>query len=148
MLFPIIFFAISMCITPGPNNIMLTASGANFGFKRTLPHILGIEFGMLFLFSLSALGLGVLFKQFPICQIILKVLGSCYLLYLAWRIAFSKRKETPAGKTKPLNIFQAAAFQLLNPKAFIITLTAMSTFTKSGAEYSSSYIILQIVYFH
>lgn len=146
MLFPMIIFAFSMCATPGPNNIMLTASGANFGFRRTVPHILGIEFGMLVHFTLSAFGFGVLFIQIPVLHTIIKIAGSCYLLYLACRIAFAKRLESSAEGTKPLNIFQAAAFQFLNPKAYVIGITAVSTFTEPGKAYTESALLVILVF--
>lgn len=146
MFLSVFIFAVTMCITPGPNNIMLTASGINYGFRRTIPHILGIELGMLMLFSLSAMGLGVLFISVPVLHTVIKIAGACYLLYLASRIAFTKRKETKTESTRPLNIFQAAAFQLLNPKAYLITVTGISAFTKSGKAYLSSAILLMAVF--
>ncbi|MBN1649187.1 MAG: LysE family translocator [Spirochaetales bacterium] len=146
MLLSVIIFAVTMCITPGPNNIMLTASGANFGFRRTIPHILGVEFGMLFLFALSALGLGVLFVRFPVIHTVIRIAGACYLLYLALRIIFARRKDSEAESTKPLNIFQAAAFQLLNPKAYVITISGVSAFTKPGEGYAASAFLLLFVF--
>jgi len=125
---------------------MLTASGANFGFRRTIPHILGIELGMLVHFTLSAFGLGVLFTRFPVIHTVLKIAGSCYLVYLAARIMFSKRKENSETETKPLNIFQAAAFQFLNPKAYIIGITAVSSFTEPGETYARSAILVILVF--
>ena len=80
-------FSVSMSGTPGPNNVMLTASGALYGYKRTLPHILGVLVGCFVLFSAIALGLGVVFERFPLVQQTLRVIGAAYLLYLAWRIA-------------------------------------------------------------
>ena len=84
---PATLFMLSMTLTPGPNNVMLTASGANYGYWRTLPHIFGILIGCLVLFIAIALGLGLVFERYPIVQTLLKVLGSAYLLYLAWKIA-------------------------------------------------------------
>ncbi len=79
-------FAVVMTGTPGPNNVMLTASGANFGYMRSIPHFFGIGFGLISLILLNGVGLGVVFKTYPVVQEILKWLGSAYLLYLAWRI--------------------------------------------------------------
>ena len=146
MLLPMIIYALTMCITPGPNNIMLTASGVNFGFRRTVPHILGIELGMLLLFILSATGLGVLFDKVPVLHTIIKIGGICYLLYLAARIAFAKRRETETGSTRPLNIFQAAAFQLLNPKAYVIIISGISAFTEPEEAYVPSVLLLISVF--
>ena len=143
---PVSLFALSMCITPGPNNMMLTASGANFGFRRTIPHILGIECGLLLMFALNAAGLGLAFKTFPMLQPVLKTVSAGYLFYLAMRIAFSKQGKISApGQAKPLNFFQAAAFQLVNPKVLMMALTAMSTFSIAGNHYNLSvYLIITI----
>ena len=104
MILPIGLFALSMCITPGPNNMMLTASGAKFGFRRTIPHMLGIGIGLLGMIGLSGIGLGMLFQSFPIVHQVLKVASICYLLYLSVRIALSnkvdncKQKESQPDK--------------------------------------------------
>ncbi len=84
LLGPAALYMISMTITPGPNNVMLTASGANYGFMRTLPHIFGILGGCFLLFAGIALGLGLIFERYPMVQTVLRVIGSAYLLYLAW----------------------------------------------------------------
>lgn len=101
MILPIALFALSMCITPGPNNMMLTASGANYGFKRTIPHILGIEIGLLVMLILNGIGLGLLFQLYPIIQLVLKYASICYLLYLSWRIAVSKNKPPRTLASRP-----------------------------------------------
>ena len=146
-LLPLVSFAFSMCATPGPNNIMLTASGANFGFKRTIPHIFGIVTGMCILFILSAMGLGVLFYKFPLLQTIMKICGSLYLIYLALKIALLKRTKKIEKNNKPLNMLQAMGFQFFNPKVFMMAITAISTFTSSGDNYiiSSSVVIFIFV---
>jgi threonine/homoserine/homoserine lactone efflux protein len=146
LLIPLILFALAMCITPGPNNIMLTASGANFGFKRSIPHILGITGGLATLMILTATGLGILFHQFPQFQIALKIVGSLYLLYLAWKIATIPELGGDNKKGRPLTFFQAALFQFLNPKALVMAFSAMTTFTITGQEYSSSAIRVVLVF--
>jgi threonine/homoserine/homoserine lactone efflux protein len=146
LLIPLILFAIACCITPGPNNIMLTASGANFGFKRSLPHILGITFGVVALQIFTAMGLGYLFTQFPQLQLVLKILGSIYLLYLAWKIATIPTLGTPEKKGKPFSFWQATLFQFLNPKALVMSFSAMTTFTLAGDRYISSAIQVVIVF--
>ncbi|SFB84544.1 Threonine/homoserine/homoserine lactone efflux protein [Marinospirillum celere] len=122
-------YMVSMTLTPGPNNIMLTASGANYGFRRTLPHIFGIAVGCLLLFVALALGLGSAFMHYPILQTVLKVLGSAYLLWLAWKIATA---PPPVIRTdnqgQPLTLVQAAAFQFANPKAWIVGIALMAGF--------------------
>ncbi|MCK0744253.1 LysE family translocator [Chromohalobacter nigrandesensis] len=125
---PAALFMISMTITPGPNNVMLTASGANYGFRRTLPHLLGILGGCFLLFSGVALGLGMIFERFPLVQTSLRVIGSLYLLYLAWGIATAPPPSFDASEGRPLSFWQAAAFQFANPKAWVMGLTLMASF--------------------
>lgn len=147
ILLPLTFFALATCITPGPNNIMLTASGANFGFRRTIPHILGIAGGLIALQALTAAGLGVLFKQFPQLQLMLKILGAAYILFLGWKIATISPQENSNAKGKPFTFFEAALFQFLNPKALVMAFSAMTTFTISGQDYLSSAIRVITVFF-
>ncbi len=140
IILPLISFAIASCITPGPNNIMLTASGANFGFKKTIPHIFGICFGLGCMMIVVALGLNVLFSAFPQVQLFLKIGGAAYLVYLAWKIGSSKKMTQSKSDSSPLTFFQAAIFQLLNPKVMMMAITAMSTFTLQGEQYLLSAI--------
>ena len=126
---PAALYMISMTLTPGPNNLMLTASGANYGYWRTLPHILGILAGCFVLFSAVALGLGLLFERFPLFQTLLKIIGSAYLLYLAWKIASAPPPDLRLrGEGRPLTFWQAAAFQFANPKAWVMGLALMAGF--------------------
>ena len=125
---PAALFMISMTITPGPNNMMLTASGANYGFRRTMPHLLGIIGGCFVLFASLALGLGVVFERFPLVQTLLRIIGSLYLLYLAWGIATAPPPHFGASEGHPLSFWQAAAFQFANPKAWVMGLTLMASF--------------------
>ncbi|MBN1499864.1 MAG: LysE family translocator [Spirochaetes bacterium] len=147
IIIPVILFSFSMSITPGPNNIMVTASGAKFGFKRTFPHIIGIILGMSFLYVLCAAGLGAVFFSFPFLKTLLKIAGSVYLVYLAFKIIFSKKAENKIESGYPLKIHQAAAFQLLNPKALMIPITAISAYTLNGELYVASvaFIILTFI---
>ncbi len=139
---PIIIFAFSMSITPGPNNIMLTTSGAAFGFVKTIPHILGIIFGIICLNIFSSLGLNNFFKIFPITKDILKILGVCYMFYLSIKIIKRKDIQEGTNKTRPFTFFQGALFQILNPKAVLMSITAMSVFTNSDFILSSITIII------
>ncbi|SEF87288.1 Threonine/homoserine/homoserine lactone efflux protein [Billgrantia desiderata] len=126
---------ISMTITPGPNNVMLTASGANYGFMRTLPHIFGILGGCFLLFAGIALGLGLIFERYPMVQTVLRVIGSAYLLYLAWKIATAPPPDFRLeGKGRPLSFWQAAAFQFANPKAWVMGLALMAGFLPEGGN--------------
>jgi threonine/homoserine/homoserine lactone efflux protein len=127
-------FAFVSSITPGPNNLMLMNSGANFGFKQTLPHALGVGIGFTIMVALVGLGIMQLFDIFPISYQILKVLSVVYLLYLAGKIAMSNSSiEAGDSNAKPFTFVQAAMFQWVNPKAWTMALTAISVYapTKS-----------------
>lgn len=125
-------FALVSSITPGPNNLMLMNSGANFGFKRTLPHLLGVTIGFVIMLVLVGLGVMQLFDFFPWSYQLLKVLCIAYLLYLAYKIASNK---TPIGAknsdTKPFTFVQASLFQWVNPKAWTMALSAVSVYAPS-----------------
>ncbi|MCM5705108.1 LysE family translocator [Larsenimonas salina] len=125
----LLLFAVSMTGTPGPNNVMLTASGARFGYKRTLPHILGIMAGGFSLFVALALGFGALFEQVPELQAILKWVGAAYLLYLALKIATAPPPALEHADTaRPQSFWQAFAFQYVNPKVWVMGMALMATF--------------------
>ena len=128
LLFALIGFAFVSSITPGPNNLMLMASGANFGLRRSIPHMLGISLGHLVMILLVGLGLIQLFDAFPLLHTIMKVLSVAYLLFLAWKIANAAppAEGEPAGS--PMTFLQAAAFQWVNPKAWFMALTAISVY--------------------
>ena len=116
-------------ITPGPNNVMLTASGMNFGYRRSLPHILGIMSGFLTLIILATLGVGAVYKTFPAAEILLKIMGSAYLLYLSIRIAMAGKlgvKEKAKETGKPLTFIEAFAFQFINPKGVVFSMTLIA----------------------
>ena len=127
LFFALISYYFVMFATPGPNNAMLTASGIKFGFKRTLPHLLGIPFGHVIQITLVCLGLGQLFLQYPSIQFYLKWLCFLYLLYLGWKIlgSFSNSKKESG---RPLKFYEAALFQFINPKAWVVALTAATAF--------------------
>lgn len=123
-------FAFVTSITPGPNNFMLLASGVNFGFRRTIPHMLGIGVGFLSLLLGVGLGLGAVLTAYPQLHTALKVAGGAYLLYLAWRIAMSRSMgEKSEGSARPMTFMEAAAFQWINPKAWVMAVTAMAVYT-------------------
>lgn len=146
LLIPLILFSFSMCATPGPNNMMLTASGANFGFRRTIPHLLGIEFGMLFMLIACAFGLGLLFETFPLFQQLLKAVCLGYLFYLSYRIALSGRSNVTTKDAEPLRLYQAALFQLVNPKAVMMAVSVMTSFTLAGSQYYQSVLLILVVF--
>lgn len=116
-----------MSITPGPNNVMLTAAGANFGFRRTIPHMLGISAGCAVQLLAVCAGLGALFTKWPVLQTVLQWVGAAYLLWLGWKLLRSG--EVAEGKApEPVTFLQAAAFQFVNPKAWVMSLSAVSLF--------------------
>lgn len=117
-----------MYATPGPNNSILTASGIKFGFARTIPNIFGIPTGHGIQLTLVCLGLGSLFLQFPFLLNILKYVGATYLLYLAWEMFGSLSVKTNENKSAPLRYYEAILFQFVNPKAWVICITAVSLF--------------------
>lgn len=144
----IAMFAFVTSATPGPNNIMLTASGANFGLWRTLPHVLGILIGMAVLNTLAGVGLGVVFTSFPVLHTLLKWLGTLYLLWLAWKLLrFSAIQGVDGSdQARPFTIIQAAMFQFLNPKAWMMVLSANAMFSISGDWYIWSVITIVAVF--
>lgn len=121
-------FAFVTSITPGPNNLMLMASGANFGFRRTIPHMLGISTGFAVMVTLVGAGLSRLFDVFPVAALALKAASVAFLLYLAWRIATAAAPGRDRSASHPITFLQAALFQWVNPKAWAIALTAISVY--------------------
>lgn len=121
-------FAFVTTVTPGPNNVMLMASGANFGFRRTLPHMLGIAGGVSLMAMLVGLGLMTLFEAVPLLGSILKIMSVLYLLWLAYRIATAAPIEERTVKGRPMTLMQAAAFQWVNPKAWAMCLSAITIY--------------------
>ena len=117
-----------MYATPGPNNSILTASGIKFGFIRSIPNIIGISSGHGLQLALVCFGLGSLFSQFPILFEVLKYIGACYLLYLAWKMFGSLNISRAEEKSSPLKYYEAILFQFVNPKAWVICITAVSLF--------------------
>ena len=130
--FALLMFSFVSSITPGPNNIMLFASGVNFGFRRTIPHALGISFGFAVLLTAVGVGLGVVLERFPIVFLLLKIAGGLYMLYLAWRIAASGPVEDAEKSGRPMSFLEAALFQWVNPKAWVMAVVAMATYTQEG----------------
>lgn len=121
-------FAFVTSVTPGPNNMMLLASGVNFGFRRTLPHMLGISIGHAVMVFLVGLGLAGVFKAWPPALLLLKGASVAYMLWLAWKIAQSGAPGEGRAKARPMTFLQAAAFQWVNPKAWAMALGAVSAY--------------------
>ena len=125
----LIAFSFAASATPGPNNFMLLASGVNFGFRRTVPHMLGIFGGFLSLLVAIALGLGALLQTVPALHTALKVAGGLYLAWLAWKIASSRSLRAADSGARPMRLVEAAAFQWVNVKGWVIALAAMAAYT-------------------
>ena len=125
---PLLILCIVQSGTPGPNNIMLTASGKNFGYIKTIPHMLGVVLGFLSLIIVFGLGLTVIFSKYPIIQFILRIVGSIYLLYLSYRIYTSVNTED-LSKSKPITFMESSLFQYVNPKGVMMAITTISIYT-------------------
>lgn len=138
----LLVYAFVTSITPGPNNLMLLASGVNFGFVRTIPHALGIGGGFLTLLFAVGFGLGAVLTTFPSLHLALKIAGGAYLLHLAWRIAMSRSMGKGAGvKARPMTFLEAAAFQWVNPKAWVMAIGAMAVYTDPQSPFVSVLLI-------
>lgn len=138
-------FAWVTSITPGPSNFMLLASGANFGFVATVPQVLGITLGFTSLLLAVGLGLGALLTAFPALHLALRIGGAMYLLHLAWRIARSSALgEGRAPQARPLTLLESAAFQWINPKAWMVALSAMTVHASPAAPWLSIALICLI----
>ena len=125
---PLLILCIVQSGTPGPNNIMLTASGKNFGYIKTIPHMSGVVLGFLSLIIVFGLGLTVIFSKYPIIQFILRIVGSIYLLYLSYRIYTSVNTED-LSKSKPITFMESSLFQYVNPKGVMMAITTISIYT-------------------
>ncbi len=138
-------FALVSSITPGPNNLMLMASGTNFGFARSIPHLLGVSAGFTAMVLLIGLGLARVFAAFPVMHLVLKTLCVTYLVYLAWKIATaSAAPKNGAPGAKPMTFVQAVLFQWVNPKGWSMALTAVSAFAVGDGVWS--YVLIAAVF--
>ena len=148
ILVSLIGFAFATSATPGPNTLMLLASGVNFGFRRTIPHMMGIGVGFLGLLLCVGFGLGALLEQMPAFYLALKFAGGAYLVYLAWRIAMA-RSIGEGGKAgaRPMSFVEAAAFQWVNPKAWVMAIAAMATFTNPDSLTLSTILVALVFFF-
>ena len=125
----LLLFAFTTSITPGPNNMMLFTSGVNFGFRRTIPHMLGIGVGFFVLLIAVGLGLGALLHTVPLLYTALKFAGGAYLVWIAWKIGTSRSLSERESGAQPMSFLSAAAFQWVNPKAWVMAVSAMATYT-------------------
>ena len=144
ILIPLAAFAFVSSITPGPNNLMLMASGANYGFRRSLRHMFGISIGFMVMVVLVGSGLVQVFNKYPVSYTVLKTLSVGYLLYLSWKIATSAPPKSERVRGKPFGFFQAALFQWVNPKAWAMALTATTAYLPS--QTLASIILVALVF--
>jgi threonine/homoserine/homoserine lactone efflux protein len=131
-LLPMMMYCFVMSITPGPNNLMLTASGANFGYRLTLPQVLGCVAGNVALTMIACNGLGQLFVAVPVAQTVLRTGGAVYLLWLAWKLAQARMGDAQA--LRPFTFLEGVMFQAFNPKSWIRAITLASVFMPAGAN--------------
>ena len=120
--------------TPGPNNVVASYSGFNFGIKKTIPHILGVTFGFTSLVVFLSIGLINVFKLFPIIQTVIRYLGTLFLIYLAYKIAFSTTSDE-TKKENPVKFIETFLFQYLNPKGVTVAIIVVSTYVELGVNY-------------
>ncbi|MCA1922309.1 LysE family translocator [Buttiauxella noackiae] len=146
LFFSMLGFLWVAAITPGPNNMLLTSSGANYGFLRTIPLMIGIMLGMQCILLLVAFGVGSLILLYPALHLILKIAGSAYLLWLAWKIgtATYEKLETDAPPSAPIPFWQGGLLQVINPKAWLMALGAVASFSLAGSQYLHSVVLISI----
>ncbi len=142
----VLAFALAATITPGPNNVMVMASGMNFGYWRTVPHMLGISIGFPLMLVAVGAGLGAVLQSHPEVQRALTYIGAAYLLWLAWKIAVAAAPVAGATVGHPLNFFQAAAFQWVNPKAWMMSLGAVAAFTSADRDFVLDLTVIAIAF--
>jgi threonine/homoserine/homoserine lactone efflux protein len=131
-LLPYILYCVAMSGTPGPNNVMVLASGVNYGYRRTLPHMLGINIGFSLMMFIMAFGLGAIFLAEPRLQLALKVVGVAYMLWLAWKIATASGVGEGETKGRPMTFLEGAAFQWVNVKAWMMIMGAIAVYGPPG----------------
>lgn len=142
-----------MAGTPGPNNAMLSSSGSLWGFRRTVPHMLGVSIGFPIMQVCVALGLGSLLRANPTALTVMRWLGAGYLLYLAWKIATTEPEssadsgERRGSSRHPMSFFGAALFQWVNPKAWLVTISALATVASVGGHPSTTRALVLAVVF-
>ncbi|MFZ6750693.1 LysE family translocator [Undibacterium sp. Ren11W] len=142
-LLPLMTYCFVMSGTPGPNNVMLASSGANFGYRGALPAILGIQFGVFVQTLVVCIGLGNVFIAYPQIQQVLRIAGAVYLVYLAWKLSGATVGEAHAPT--PVSFAQAALFQALNPKTWVKSITIASVFMPLGLSASSAALLVSVV---
>ena len=142
LLIGLLSFAFVTSITPGPNNLMLMASGANFGFWRSGWHMLGVNLGFAALALIAGLGLASVVTAVPDAKAVLKIAATLYMLWLAWKIAHAAAPGRGKSAGRPMSLFEAAAFQWVNPKAWAMALGSISAYAPDGSPGSVMLVVL------
>jgi threonine/homoserine/homoserine lactone efflux protein len=142
-LLPLMTYCLVMSGTPGPNNVMLASSGANFGYRGALPAILGIQFGVFVQTMAVCIGLGTVFIAYPLIQQVLRITGALYLVYLAWKLSGASVAE--AHSATPISFGQAALFQALNPKTWVKSVTLASVFMPVGLSAVNAALLVALL---
>ncbi len=143
-------FAVVSSVTPGPNNLMLMASGINFGLRRTLPHMLGIGIGFTLMIVLIGVGVMQFIEAIPGSGFFIAILSSVYLLFMAWKIATTDTAPVTTNenegqrRSKPFTFLQAALFQWVNPKAWTMALTAISIYAPKSQGWPAVFLVAGI----
>jgi threonine/homoserine/homoserine lactone efflux protein len=137
----LLLFAFTTSVTPGPNNMMVLASGVNFGFRSSVPHILGIAGGFFVLLVSVGFGLGAIVTAFPSLFLVLKLAGGLYLLWIAWKIATSRSLGQGKSGSRPMSFLAAAAFQWVNPKAWVMAISSMAAYTDPNRYAMSVFLV-------
>lgn len=145
--FAVILFAISSSVTPGPNNIMIMTSGVNFGVKKSLPLLTGICIGFTVMLLLVGIGFGQIFELLPNLHLIIKCVGTLYLLYLAWLIATSVDTLASETQAQPISFMKGALFQWINAKAWVVATGAIAAFTTVGTSFYSQNLTIALTFF-
>ena len=155
MIFPDLFFAslpfmwfMLVCsITPGPNNIMLAASGMNFGIRRTIPHMAGVSFGFFVLMLMCMLGVGAVYAAYPPAHLALNIFCAAYILYLSYKIATAGKPDPvdPDSAKRPMNFFEATMFQFINPKGWVAALASTASLLPPEATLLQKSIVILVM---
>lgn len=142
----IVAFAITTCVTPGPNNAMIMASGLNYGIRRSMPHYTGIVFGFPLMVLAVGMGIAQVFEVYPVLHLVLKIVGAAYLCYLAYKIASAPVSQNNSSEGRPFSFLQAAAFQWVNPKAWVLAVGATVTYTTLGEGYLVQVLTICLIF--
>ena len=138
---PVLTFAMTAAITPGPNNIILSTNAVNYGFKETIPLMMGVFFGFLSVLTLCLLGIGELYKSFPAVAIIVKIVATCFLVYLSFRI-FTSSSFSDEKNSKKFSFKDIYFFQIINPKAVTVSMSSSAIFIQNKFSYQIEFILI------